>query len=56
VHVCADERDPHTWLWPHTKTLENADVAVPAADEHDVSKDGLIRCLHTAGSLRCGLA
>ena len=40
-------RQSHARNRPHAEALEHADVAVAAADEHDVAQDGLIRGLHS---------
>ncbi len=48
--VAADDRQPHAGHGLHAEAPEHADVAVTAADQDDVTEDGLIRGLHYDGA------
>ena len=47
VHVGANHGEAHAGNRLHAKAFEHADVAVATADQHDVSQNGLVRCLHS---------
>ncbi len=40
VHVAADQRQAHARHGPHAEPLEDGDMAVPAADQHQILDDG----------------
>ena len=52
MRLPADYGQTHAWHWAHTKTLEHCDVAMPAADEHQILDDRVKTVLH--GLSRCG--
>lgn len=51
MRISAYDSEAHTWHWPHAETFDDTDVAVAAADKHNVAQDRLIRGLQ--GGERC---